>query len=130
LLPLSGRCRERATRWSFWDPAWQRSRRALLGVVGPLTDPAAHGGSAEDAFHLVLPPIPGYGFSAEPAETGWNPGRVAQAWAELMRRLGYIRYVAQGGDVGAFVTDQMGRQAPPGQRSGHCASHSEPARRR
>jgi pimeloyl-ACP methyl ester carboxylesterase len=93
---------------------WPGSVIELLGVVGPLTDPAAHGGSAEDAFHLVLPSIPGYGFSAEPAETGWNPGRVAQAWAELMRRLGYSRYVAQGGDVGAFVTDQMGRQAPEG----------------
>jgi pimeloyl-ACP methyl ester carboxylesterase len=93
---------------------WPGSVIELLGVVGPLTDPAAYGGSAGDAFHLVLPSIPGYGFSAEPAETGWNPGRVAQAWAELMRRLGYTRYVAQGGDVGAFVTDQMGRQAPPG----------------
>jgi len=93
---------------------WPGSIIELLGVVGPLTDPTAHGGSAEDAFHLVLPSIPGYGFSAEPAETGWNPGRIAQAWAQLMRRLGYNRYVAQGGDVGAFVTDQMGRQAPEG----------------
>jgi pimeloyl-ACP methyl ester carboxylesterase len=93
---------------------WPGSVIELLGVVGPLTDPAAHGGHAEDAFHLVLPSIPGYGFSGEPAEVGWNPGRVAQAWAELMRRLGYTRYVAQGGDVGAFVTDQMGRQAPAG----------------
>jgi pimeloyl-ACP methyl ester carboxylesterase len=93
---------------------WPGSIIELLGVVGPLTDPTAHGGSAEDAFHLVLPSIPGYGFSAEPAETGWNPGRIAQAWAQLMRRLGYNRYVAQGGDVGAFVTDQMGRQVPEG----------------
>jgi pimeloyl-ACP methyl ester carboxylesterase len=93
---------------------WPGSVIELLGVVGPLTDPAAHGGAAEDAFHLVLPSIPGYGFSAEPAETGWNPGRIAQAWAQLMRRLGYNRYVAQGGDVGAFVTDQMGRQVPEG----------------
>jgi pimeloyl-ACP methyl ester carboxylesterase len=93
---------------------WPGSVIELLGVIGPLTDPTAHGGSAEDAFHLVLPSIPGYGFSAEPAKTGWDPGRVAQAWAELMRRLGYTRYVAQGGDVGAFVTDQMGRQAPAG----------------
>jgi pimeloyl-ACP methyl ester carboxylesterase len=93
---------------------WPGSVIELLGVVGPLTDPTAHGGSAEDAFHLVLPSIPGYGFSAEPAETGWNPGRIAQAWAQLMRRLGYNRYVAQGGDVGAFVTDQMGRQVPEG----------------
>jgi pimeloyl-ACP methyl ester carboxylesterase len=93
---------------------WPGSVIELLGVVGPLTDPTAHGGRAEDAFDLVLPSIPGYGFSGEPAEIGWNPGRVAQAWAELMRRLGYTRYVAQGGDVGASVTDAMGRQAPAG----------------
>ena len=82
--------------------------------MGPLTDPAAHGGRAEDAFDLVLPSLPGYGFSGEPAEAGWDPGRVARAWAELMHRLGYSRYVAQGGDVGAIVTDVMGRQAPEG----------------
>jgi pimeloyl-ACP methyl ester carboxylesterase len=93
---------------------WPGSVIELLGSVGPLTDPAAHGGAAADAFDLVLPSLPGYGFSGEPAETGWNPGRIAQAWAELMRRLGYTRYVAQGGDVGAFVTDQMGRQGPEG----------------
>jgi pimeloyl-ACP methyl ester carboxylesterase len=93
---------------------WPGSVIELLETVGPLTDPAAHGGSAGDAFDLVLPSIPGYGFSGEPAETGWGPGRVAQAWAELMRRLGYPRFVAQGGDVGASVTDQMGRQAPEG----------------
>jgi pimeloyl-ACP methyl ester carboxylesterase len=93
---------------------WPGSVIELLGVIGPLTDPVAHGGHADDAFHLVLPSVPGYGFSAEPAETGWGPGRVAQAWAELMRRLGYSRYVAQGGDVGAAITDQMGRQAPEG----------------
>jgi pimeloyl-ACP methyl ester carboxylesterase len=93
---------------------WPGSMIELLEVVGPLTDPTAHGGSAEDAFHLVLPSLPGYGFSAEPAETGWDPGRIAQAWAELMRRLGYTRYVAQGGDQGAAVTDAMGRQAPEG----------------
>jgi pimeloyl-ACP methyl ester carboxylesterase len=93
---------------------WPGSVMELLGVVGPLTDPTAHGGRAEDAFHLVLPSLPGYGFSGEPAEIGWDPGRVAQAWAELMRRLGYTRYVAQGGDVGASVTDAMGRQAPEG----------------
>jgi pimeloyl-ACP methyl ester carboxylesterase len=93
---------------------WPGSVIEMLGAVGPLTDPAAHGGSAGDAFDLVLPSIPGYGFSGEPAEVGWNPGRVAQAWAELMRRLGYTRYVAQGGDVGASVTDAMGRQAPEG----------------
>jgi pimeloyl-ACP methyl ester carboxylesterase len=93
---------------------WPGSVIELLGAVGPLTDPAAHGGAAGDAFHLVLPSLPGYGFSGEPAEIGWDPGRVAQAWAELMRRLGYTRYVAQGGDVGASVTDAMGRQAPAG----------------
>src|SRR5262245_51254325 len=93
---------------------WPGSVIELLETVGPLTDPTAHGGPAEDAFHLVLPSIPGYGFSAEPAELGWYAGRVAQAWAELMRRLGYTRYVAQGGDQGAAVTDAMGRQAPEG----------------
>jgi pimeloyl-ACP methyl ester carboxylesterase len=93
---------------------WPGSVIELLEVVGPLTDPTAHGGQAEDAFHLVLPSLPGYGFSGEPAELGWNVGRVAQAWAELMSRLGYTRYVAQGGDVGAAVTDTMGRQAPEG----------------
>jgi pimeloyl-ACP methyl ester carboxylesterase len=93
---------------------WPGSVIELLGVVGPLTDPAGHGGRAEDAFDLVLPSLPGYGFSDEPTEVGWNPGRVAQAWAELMHRLGYTRYVAQGGDVGASVTDAMGRQAPEG----------------
>ena len=93
---------------------WPGSVIELLGSVGPLTDPTAHGGSAEDAFHLVLPSLPGYGFSGEPAEIGWNVGRIAQAWAELMRRLGYTRYVAQGGDVGASVTDAMGRQGPQG----------------
>jgi len=93
---------------------WPGSVIELLETIGPLTDPTAHGGSAGDAFHLVLPSIPGYGFSAEPAELGWYAGRVAQAWAELMPRLGYARYVAQGGDQGAAVTDAMGRQAPQG----------------
>ena len=93
---------------------WPGSVIELLGSVGPLTDPVVHGGEAGDAFDLVLPSIPGYGFSAEPAELGWYAGRVAQAWAELMRRLGYSRYVAQGGDQGAAVTDAMGRQAPDG----------------
>jgi pimeloyl-ACP methyl ester carboxylesterase len=93
---------------------WPGSVMELLETVGPLTDPTANGGDAEDAFHLVLPSLPGYGFSSEPTELGWNVGRVAQAWAELMRRLGYTRYVAQGGDVGAAVTDTMGRQAPEG----------------
>ena len=93
---------------------WPGSVIELLEAVGPLTDPTAHGGRAEDAFDLVLPSLPGYGFSGEPTEVGWDPGRIARAWAELMRRLGYTRYVAQGGDVGAVVTDVMGRQAPEG----------------
>jgi pimeloyl-ACP methyl ester carboxylesterase len=93
---------------------WPGSVVELLETVGPLTDPTAHGGNAEDAFHLVLPSIPGYGFSAEPTELGWGPNRIARAWAELMSRLGYDRYVAQGGDVGSQVTDAMGRQAPDG----------------
>ena len=93
---------------------WPGSVVELLGVVGPLTDPTAHGGRAEDAFHLVLPSLPGYGFSGEPTELGWESGRIARAWAELMHRLDYTRYVAQGGDVGAAVTDAMGRQAPEG----------------
>jgi pimeloyl-ACP methyl ester carboxylesterase len=93
---------------------WPGSVIELLETVGPLTDPTAHGGSAEDAFHLVLPSVPGYGFSGEPTELGWWAGRVAQAWPQLMNRLGYTRYVAQGGDVGAAVTDAMGRQAPEG----------------
>jgi pimeloyl-ACP methyl ester carboxylesterase len=93
---------------------WPGSVIELLETVGPLTDPTAHGGIAEDAFHLVLPSLPGYGFSGEPTELGWDPGRTARAWAELMGRLGYTRYVAQGGDLGAIVTDVMGRQAPQG----------------
>jgi pimeloyl-ACP methyl ester carboxylesterase len=88
---------------------WPGSVVELLETIGPLTDPTAHGGRAEDAFHLVLPSIPGYGFSDEPTEPGWGPIRIGQAWAELMRRLGYTRYVAQGGDVGSQVTDAMGR---------------------
>jgi pimeloyl-ACP methyl ester carboxylesterase len=93
---------------------WPGSVVELLEAVGPLTDPTAHGGRAEDAFHLVLPSVPGYGFSGEPAELGWDSGRTARAWPELMRRLGYARYVAQGGDVGAAVTDAMGRQGAEG----------------
>jgi pimeloyl-ACP methyl ester carboxylesterase len=93
---------------------WPGSVIELLGTVGPLTDPTTHGGRAEDAFDLVLPSLPGYGFSGEPTELGWDPGRTAQAWAQLMGRLGYGRYVAQGGDLGAIVTDVMGRQAPEG----------------
>ena len=88
---------------------WPGSVVELLETIGPLTDPTAHGGRAEDAFHLVLPSIPGYGFSEEPTELGWGPIRIGRAWDELMRRLGYARYVAQGGDVGSQVTDAMGR---------------------
>lgn len=93
---------------------WPGSVVELLDSVGPLVDPPAYGGSAADAFDVVLPSLPGYGFSSEPTELGWDVGRVGRAWAELMRRLGYSRYVAQGGDVGAGVTDAMGRQAPEG----------------
>ena len=93
---------------------WPGSVIELIDSVGPLTEPTAHGGKPEDAFQLVLPSLPGYGLSGEPAEIGWDLGRTARAWAELMRRLGYTRYVAQGGDVGAGVTDAMGRQAPEG----------------
>src|SRR5687768_2127090 len=93
---------------------WPGSVIELLETVGPLTDPTSHGGAPGDAFHLVLPSLPGYGFSGEPTELGWENGRIARAWAELMNRLGYTRYVAQGGDVGAAVTDAMGRQAPEG----------------
>jgi pimeloyl-ACP methyl ester carboxylesterase len=93
---------------------WPGSVIELLDSVGPLTDPTAHGGTAEDAFHLVLPSLPGYGFSGQPREVGWDAGRIARAWAQLMDRLGYDRYVAQGGDQGAAVTDELGRLAPDG----------------
>jgi pimeloyl-ACP methyl ester carboxylesterase len=93
---------------------WPGSIIEQLKIIGPLTDPTAHGGSAEDAFDVVIPSMPGYGFSGKPTSTGWGPERMASAWAELMKRLGYTRYVAQGGDWGAFVVDQMGLQAPAG----------------
>lgn len=93
---------------------WPGSVFELLKVVGPLTDPTAHGGTAEDAFHLVLPSIPGFGFSDKPKSTGWNPDRVARAWDTLMKRLEYTRYLSQGGDWGAIISDAMGRQAPAG----------------
>jgi pimeloyl-ACP methyl ester carboxylesterase len=93
---------------------WPGSVIELLETVGPLTDPTKYGGAPDDAFHVVLPSLPGYGFSREPSELGWESGRIAHAWAELMKRLGYTRYVAQGGDVGALVSDVMGRQAPDG----------------
>ncbi len=93
---------------------WPGSVLELLKVIEPLTDPTAHGGAAGDAFHLVIPSLPGYGFSARPGAAGWNPDRIARGWDELMKRLGYTRYVAQGGDWGAVVTEAMGRQAPAG----------------
>jgi pimeloyl-ACP methyl ester carboxylesterase len=93
---------------------WPGSVVEMLEVIGPLTDPPAYGGSAEDAFDLVVPSIPGYGLSSAPGEVGWDPARVAGVWAELMRRLGHDRYVAQGGDQGAGITDAMGRLAPEG----------------
>ena len=93
---------------------WPGPVLELLKVIGPLTDPTAHGGAAQDAFHLVIPSLPGYGFSARPQAPGWDPGRIARAWDELMKRLGYTRYVAQGGDWGAVVTEAMSRQAPAG----------------
>jgi pimeloyl-ACP methyl ester carboxylesterase len=93
---------------------WPGSVIELLDVIDPLTNPTAHGGRAEDAFDVVLPSLPGYGFSGEPTELGWESGRIARAWAVLMQRLGYTRYVAQGGDIGASVADAMGRQAPTG----------------
>jgi pimeloyl-ACP methyl ester carboxylesterase len=93
---------------------WPGSIIEQLKIIEPLTDPTAHGASASDAFDVVIPSMPGYGFSGKPTETGWGPERMGRAWAELMTRLGYDRYVAQGGDWGAFVVDQMGLQAPEG----------------
>ena len=93
---------------------WPGSVIEMLEIIGPLTDPTGYGGRDEDAFDVVIPSLPGYGFSGQPTEVGWNAGRIAAAWAELMNRLGYTRYVAQGGDQGASVTDAMGRQAPKG----------------
>jgi pimeloyl-ACP methyl ester carboxylesterase len=93
---------------------WPGSVFELLKTVGPLTDPTAHGGRAEDAFDLVMPSMPGYGFSGKPTDTGWGPDRIALTWAELMRRLGYTRYVAQGGDWGSPISSAMARQAPAG----------------
>src|SRR6266542_2226108 len=93
---------------------WPGSIIEQLKIIDPLTNPTAHGGSASDAFDVVIPSMPGYGFSGKPTGTGWGPEHMARAWAELMKRLGYARYVAQGGDCGAFVVDYMGLQAPPG----------------
>src|SRR5262249_46666649 len=93
---------------------WPGSILELINTLGPLTDPTAHGGSADDAFDVVIPSIPGYGFSAKPTGAGWDPEHIARAWTELMKRLGYTRYVAQGGDWGAVITGAMARQTPPG----------------
>jgi pimeloyl-ACP methyl ester carboxylesterase len=93
---------------------WPGSFLEFVKLIGPLSDPESHGARAEDAFDLVVPSMPGFGFSARPRATGWNPERIAGAWVELMRRVGYARYVSQGGDWGAVVTDVMGRQAPEG----------------
>ena len=93
---------------------WPGSVIEQLKIIDPLSNPTAHGGNASDAFHLVLPSMPGYGFSGKPKSTGWNPDRIARAWAELMKRLGYTRYVAQGGDWGSPVSSAMARQAPAG----------------
>ncbi|HEX5084654.1 MAG TPA: epoxide hydrolase, partial [Blastocatellia bacterium] len=93
---------------------WPGSVIEQLKVIGPLTDPTAHGGGAEDAFDVVIPSLPGYGFSGKPTGAGWGPDHIARAWAELMKRLGYTRYVAQGGDWGAPISSAMARQAPAG----------------
>jgi pimeloyl-ACP methyl ester carboxylesterase len=93
---------------------WPGSVLEQIKLIGPLTDPTAHGGMAEEAFDVVIPSMPGYGFSGKPTSTGWGPERMARSWPELMKRLSYTRYVAQGGDWGAFVVDQMGLQAPAG----------------
>jgi hypothetical protein len=93
---------------------WPGSIIEQMKIIDPLSNPTAHGGSASDAFHVVIPSMPGYGFSGKPTRTGWGPERMGRAWAELMKRLGYTNYVAQGGDWGAFVVDQMGLQAPAG----------------
>ena len=92
---------------------WPGSIVEQLKIIDPLTNPMAHGGSAADAFHLVIPSMPGYGYSGKPTTTGWDPAHIARAWIVLMKRLGYTKFVAQGGDWGAIVTELMGVQAPP-----------------
>ena len=101
---------------------WPGSVLEFHKVVGPLVDPAMHGGAPSDVFHLVLPSLPGYGFSRKPVEPGWGFPRIARAWAELMRRLGYTRYVAQGGDWSADITAQLASDAPPGLAGAHINS--------
>ena len=102
---------------------WPGSIIEQLKIIEPLTNPTAHGASAADAFHLVIPSLPGHGFSAKPATTGWDPARIARAWVVLMKRLGYTRFVAQGGDWGAAVTQQMGIQAAP-ELARHSLQHA------
>jgi pimeloyl-ACP methyl ester carboxylesterase len=92
---------------------WPGSPIEQLKIIDPLTNPTAHGGSASDAFHVVIPSMAGFGFSGKPTAPGWDPARMARAWVELMKRLGYTRFTAQGGDWGAFVTNMMGQDAPP-----------------
>jgi pimeloyl-ACP methyl ester carboxylesterase len=108
------RSREKHALPLIINHGWPGSVLEQIKLIGPLTDPVAHGGKAGDAFDVVIPSMPGYGFSGKPTGTGWGPERMGRAWAELMKRLGYSRYVAQGGDWGAFVVDQMGLQAPAG----------------
>jgi pimeloyl-ACP methyl ester carboxylesterase len=108
------RSREKNALPLIINHGWPGSVLEQIKLIGPLTDPVAYGGKAEDAFDVVIPSMPGYGFSEKPTSTGWGPEHMARAWAELMKRLGYTRYVAQGGDWGAFVVDQMGLQAPAG----------------
>jgi len=108
------RSREKNALPLIINHGWPGSVLEQIKLIGPLTDPVAYGGKAEDAFDVVIPSMPGYGFSGKPTSTGWGPEHMARAWAELMKRLGYTRYVAQGGDWGAFVVDQMGLQAPAG----------------
>jgi pimeloyl-ACP methyl ester carboxylesterase len=100
---------------------WPGSVFEQIKLIGPLTDPTAHGGKAEDSFDVVIPSLPGFGFSGKPTSTGWDPDRMARAFAELMKRLGYSRYVAQGGDLGALVINSLGRQAPPGLLAVHSS---------
>src|SRR5438105_1152881 len=108
------RSREKNALPLIINHGWPGSVLEQMKLIGPLTDPVAYGGKPEDAFDVVIPSMPGYGFSGKPTSTGWGPEHMARAWAELMNRLGYTRYVAQGGDWGAFVVDQMGLQAPRG----------------
>ena len=108
------RSREKKALPVIINHGWPGSVIEQIKLIGRLTDPVAYGGKANDAFDVVIPSMPGYGFSGKPTSTGWGPERMARAWAELMKRLGYTRYVAQGGDWGAFVVDYMGVQAPPG----------------